>query len=109
MLFQPMIQRTNKVSTLENCSINDDDMLQMSQVRSLANRTDLNCETCNKVFTDRGAFMKHMKTHFKCQVSGKTFNRRDILRQHKKTHEQKKTGCHTCGEEFTGMDGNTFT
>ena len=84
-------------------------MLQMSQVRSLANRTDLNCETCNKVFTDRGAFMKHMKTHFKCQVSGKTFNRRDILRQHKKTHEQKKTGCHTCGEEFTGMDGNTFT
>ena len=92
---------------METFSFNDNDMLQMSHMRTSANRTDLNCESCNKVYTNRDALLKHMKTHyekFPCQVCGKTFNRPDIQRRHIKTHEKKKTGCHLCGEEFTSMD-----
>ncbi|XP_061750904.1 zinc finger protein 572-like isoform X2 [Nerophis ophidion] len=65
------------------------------------------CSVCPKIFSNKGNFTQHMKTHtgektFDCSVCGKTFCHQKVLTEHIRIHTgEKPFKCPVCDKPFS--------
>ena len=81
----------------------------LSHKRKFHSGTTIECDICNKTFSDNGQMEKHkarMHGHtfanqFQCEICNKMFDQKYYLQRHKIYHKTKDSfKCEICGKKF---------